>query len=75
MMVHVPFADPTIRAGFTKLALRRDDSYPVGVSAPMHCKCLCGRDIKVQDPTNRCTGCGLVVSASGWILKDAKVTK
>lgn len=52
-----------------KLALRRDESYPVGVSAPMHCVCTCGRDIKVQDATNRCTGCGLVVAASGWILE------
>ena len=57
---------------YKKLALRRDASYPVGVSAPMHTVCTCGHDIKIQDATNRCTWCGLVVSANGCILEDDK---
>lgn len=63
-----------VETKLVKLALRRDPSYPVGVSAPLHCVCRCGRDIKISDPINRCPGCELIVNSAGYILEgDAKV--
>lgn len=59
-----------------KLALRRDNSYPVGVSAPLHCVCRCGGVIKldpapVQAVTYKCPGCDVVIDSAGWIVSGS----
>lgn len=59
----------------SKLAVKRDNSYPVGVAALMHCDCVCGAQIAItgEGPTNACTNCGLVVDGRGWIIKPGVI--
>lgn len=63
------------QTGLVKLALRRDNSYPVGVAAPMHCLCRCGNKISVeygQGNQDSRTGfflcpCGVSIDSRGWM--------
>lgn len=62
-----------VETGLVKLALRRDNSYPVGVSASMHCICRCGNQIDVPDTSadaRYTCKCGLVIDGRGWIKEQ-----
>ena len=51
-----------------KVAVVRDDSYPVGTRAPLHLKCYCGaRPLAVGDKI-KCE-CGTVYDRDGWIIE------
>lgn len=50
-----------------KLALRRDNTVPVGQPAPLHVVCPCGQSIPIRADLN-CCGCGRIVDAAGWLV-------
>lgn len=57
----------------TKIAVKRDDGYPVGVSAPCHLDCPCGNRLPLEEPfSGRAVPCvcGAVYDSSGWILNS-----
>jgi hypothetical protein len=61
-------ANYKVETKLVKLALRRDQSYPVGVSAPLHCLCRCGENINIVPGAalNTCK-CGVQIDGQGWI--------
>ncbi len=54
-------------AKLVKLALKRDNSVPVGQPAPMHLDCPCGASVPIVGPLQACIGCGTVYDYAGWI--------
>jgi hypothetical protein len=53
----------------TKLALRRDNTVPVGVSSPLHSVCTCGAKIDIyKGDRHGCLKCGVVVDSNGWMI-------
>ena len=53
---------------FTKRALIRDPSVPVGQAAPMHIECRCGHSVNVESQANHCH-CGAIYDARGYVMK------
>lgn len=53
---------------FTKCALIRDSTVPVGQPAAMHIECRCGNNINVRSNENRC-GCGAIYDVRGYVLQ------
>ena len=60
--------EATVR--ITKLAVRRDSSFPVGMPVPCYLECSCGTTIPT-DPTAAgtvsCPTCHTVYRANGWV--------
>jgi len=54
----------------TKLALIRDPTVPVGQPAPMHIKCRCGANLKVNSDETRC-GCGAIYDGRGYVIQSS----
>ena len=52
---------------FTKLALIRDSSVPIGQPAPMHLECKCNNRIEVNGDRNSCL-CGAIYDAQGYVV-------
>jgi len=55
-----------------KLALRRDPSYPVGIRAPLHVECPCGRTVRESKAGFLCPNCGAVYDHGGWVVSAGK---
>lgn len=66
---------------YTKRALIRDDSYPVGVPAPLHLNCECGARVEMTETIVNDEGwkpglilnpatcvCGIKYNGAGYIL-------
>ena len=52
-----------------KLALKRDNSIPMGQPAPMHLDCPCGQQLPIGNlQIVACSACGARYDASGWKL-------
>lgn len=52
---------------YSKLALIRDQSVPIGQPAPLHFECKCGNHVDVDGNRNACT-CGAVYDAQGYVV-------
>ena len=53
----------------TKKALKRDNSVPAGIAAPMHVDCDCGRPVPITESIyNECDSCGKTYDAFGYII-------
>jgi len=53
-----------------KLAMIRDEGYPLGVTAPCHLNCPCGERLPVNFDTKadiECPSCDKRYSYNGWI--------
>jgi hypothetical protein len=63
-----------MRLEHTKIAIRRDMSYPVGQPASMHAVCVCRERIElpVGGPTGdfSCGSCGREFTPSGWVVQS-----
>lgn len=63
--------------GFLKRALKRQEGYPQGVTAPLYLDCECGHKLSIPiikglPMTYQCL-CGREYDAQGWILKPREV--
>ena len=58
--------------GLMKLAMRRDEGYPQGVSAPCRLHCPCGEKLLINFETEETLfcSCGVVYTYDGWIVRD-----
>lgn len=54
---------------FLKVALRREDGYPVGYPAPLYVVCKCGRKIKQFSDYQFHCDCGNEYNEDGWLLE------
>lgn len=66
---------PVANGRFTKRALRREEGYPVGISAPLYVACGCGEKVPVPTikglpMTYKCGQCGIEYDQAGWILSE-----
>jgi hypothetical protein len=52
---------------YSKLALIRDQTVPIGQSAPMHIECKCTNHVNIESDRNNCT-CGAVYDARGYVV-------
>jgi hypothetical protein len=52
----------------TKLALKRDDSVPIGHASPLHLDCPCGARVNVDKKIVTCPKCGTEYDENGWLL-------
>jgi len=59
---------------FTKLALKRDPSVPVGQPAPMFLDCPCGERLTATDSINSCK-CGAAYDARGYVITASAASK
>jgi hypothetical protein len=54
-----------------KVAIRREDGYPMGVTAPCYLQCPCGEKLPINFETKadlECVGCDLEFAYNGWII-------
>ena len=51
-----------------KLALKRDESVPIGRPAPLHLDCPCGTRVDVSAAVVTCKGCGTHYDDRGWTV-------
>ena len=58
-----------------KVAMVRDERYPVGVAAPLYLRCHCGGRPRVPDASEAelvaCKGCGTTYTRTGWMVEAA----
>ena len=54
----------------SKVALVRDESYPVGTPAPLFLRCHCGARPSVTGEVITCYGCGTKYTRTGWVVED-----
>ena len=50
-----------------KRALRREEGYPVGVSAPVFVEC-CGTRVRIFLDGGQCAVCSTRYNAGGWVV-------
>jgi hypothetical protein len=58
---------------FTKRALIRDSTVPLGQPAPMHIKCGCGFSVNVKSDENACA-CGAVYDVGGYVIQASELS-
>lgn len=53
-----------------KVALVRDERFPVGTPSPLYLRCHCGARPKIEGDYVICYGCGTRYDRRGWIQDD-----
>lgn len=58
----------TATCKLTKVALRREDGYPIGQTAPLHVVCPCGSKVQHGEAGMECPKCGQQFDRAGWLV-------
>lgn len=60
----------TANLKLVKLAVKRDNSVPMGHPAPVHLDCPCGSKVQIVSNYQTCIQCGNVYTESGWLQES-----
>jgi len=58
----------TTAGRITKIAIVREDGYPVGMTAPCWMYCTCGDRLPALNGNQECPTCHVRYDGSGWVL-------